>query len=53
MNLIYDHAPVAGLLFFFTFFVWMAFRTYHPRAKARMQEHARIPLKEEHHDGSQ
>lgn len=47
MNLIYEYAPITGLIFFFTFFVWMAIRTYRPSAKQDMQSHAFIPLKEE------
>jgi cbb3-type cytochrome oxidase subunit 3 len=47
MNLIYEHAPVAGLLFFFGIFVWVAFSTYRPSAKKEMQSHAFIPLKED------
>lgn len=49
MNLIYDHAPTAGLLFFFVAFAWIAVRAYRPSAKRSMQEHALIPLKEDHH----
>lgn len=47
MNLIHAYAPTVGLVFFFCFFVWMAVRTYHPRAKKQMNEHALIPLKED------
>ncbi len=47
MSLIYDYAPIAGLLFFFTVFLWVAYRTYRPSAKAMMHQHAQIPLKEE------
>jgi cbb3-type cytochrome oxidase subunit 3 len=47
MNLIYEYAPTAGLIFFFTFFVWTACRTYRPAVKNEMQSHAFIPLKEE------
>lgn len=50
MNLIYEHAPTTALIFFFTFFVWVAYRAYHPSAKKTMQDHARIPLKEADHD---
>lgn len=50
MNVIYEFAPTTGLIFFFTFFLWVAYRTYRPSAKQAMQEHARIPLKEASHD---
>ena len=51
MNLIYELAPTTGLIFFFTFFVWVAFRTYRPSAKQQMQHYAHIPLAEdENHD---
>ncbi len=50
MNLIYELAPTTALIFFFTFFVWVAYRTYRPSAKQTMQDHARIPLKEGNHD---
>lgn len=49
MSLIYDHAPTTALVFFFAFFVWVAYRTYRPGAKKEMQSHAFIPLKEESH----
>lgn len=48
MNLIYEYAPTTGLIFFFTFFLWVAFQTYRPSAKKMMQSHATIPLSEEH-----
>jgi cbb3-type cytochrome oxidase subunit 3 len=47
MNLIYEYAPTTGLLFFFTFFLWVAYRTYRPSVKKHMQDYARIPLAEE------
>jgi cbb3-type cytochrome oxidase subunit 3 len=47
MNLIYEHAPSISLIFFFTFFVWVAFRAYRPSAKQSMKEHAFIPLQQE------
>jgi cbb3-type cytochrome oxidase subunit 3 len=53
MNLIYEYAPVTALLFFFTFFVWVAYRTYRPSVKADMQSHAAIPLNEDRHDRSE
>lgn len=51
MNLIYEHAPVTGLIFFFMFFLWVAYRTYRPSAKKHMQDYAFIPLAEDNnHD---
>lgn len=47
MSLIYEHAPTAGLIFFFTFFLWVTYRTYRPSAKEIMQAHAFIPLTED------
>ncbi|MEQ1705899.1 MAG: cbb3-type cytochrome c oxidase subunit 3 [Rickettsiales bacterium] len=47
MNLIYEHAPATGLIFFFTFFLWVTYRTYRPSVKKQMQEYALIPLAEE------
>lgn len=49
MDVIMDHAPTAGLLFFFCIFVWIAFRTYRPGVKHQLQTHAFIPLKEDNH----
>lgn len=49
MSFIYDHAPVTGLIFFFTFFVWVAYRAYRPGVKEQMQHYARIPLAEDKH----
>ncbi|MGB4056899.1 MAG: CcoQ/FixQ family Cbb3-type cytochrome c oxidase assembly chaperone [Alphaproteobacteria bacterium] len=39
-------AGVAGLLFFFVFFVAMAMWVYRPGAKAKYQNDAHIPFKE-------
>ena len=50
MNSFIDHAPVIGLLFFFGVFVWIAVRTYRPGQKQRLQQHAHIPLNEDHHE---
>lgn len=47
MNLIYEHAPTTGLIFFFTFFLWVTYRTYRPGAKKQMQHYAMIPLAED------
>ena len=44
-----EHAKLIGLLFFFSVFVGVAWRTYRPQAKQQMQQHALIPLKEEQH----
>ena len=51
MNLIYEHAPATALIFFFTFFVWVAYRTYRPSVKKHMHTYAHIPLAEDkNHD---
>ena len=47
MNLIYELAPTTGLIFFFTFFLWVAYRTYRPAVKKQMQHYAHIPLAED------
>lgn len=47
MNLIYEHAPAASLLFFFGVFLWVAFSVYRPSEKQKMREHGLIPLKDE------
>lgn len=47
MNLIYEYAPTTGLIFFFCFFLWVAYRTYRPSVKKQMQHYAHIPLAEE------
>lgn len=49
MNFIYEHAPTVSLLFFFSVFVWVAYRAYRPSAKKTLQNHAFIPLKEDTH----
>ncbi|MEK6746179.1 MAG: cbb3-type cytochrome c oxidase subunit 3 [Pseudomonadota bacterium] len=50
MNLIYEYAPTTGLIFFFTFFLWVAYRTYRPSAKQQMQNYGNIPLNEDSND---
>lgn len=47
MNFIYEYAPSVSLVFFFSFFVWVAYRAYRPSAKAQMRAHAHIPLTED------
>jgi cbb3-type cytochrome oxidase subunit 3 len=47
MNFFYEHAPSISLIFFFGFFLWVAYRAYRPVAKQEMHDHAFIPLKEE------
>lgn len=47
MDLLAQHAPVIGLLFFFIVFVWITINTYRPGAKQRLQYYASIPLKED------
>jgi cbb3-type cytochrome oxidase subunit 3 len=49
MNLIYEYAPMTGLIFFFTFFLWVVYRTYRPSVKKTMQDNAHIPIKEDNH----
>lgn len=50
MSFLLHHAPTIGLLFFFTVFVVIAYRTYRPAAKQRLQELANIPLREDGHE---
>lgn len=51
MNFFYEHAPSMSLIFFFGFFVLVAYRAYRPSAKQELQSHAFIPLAEDpHHD---
>jgi cbb3-type cytochrome oxidase subunit 3 len=47
MNLLYVYAPIVSLIFFFGFFVWVAYRAYRPSVRNILQNHAFIPLKEE------
>ena len=49
MNTLAEIAPMAGLLFFFTVFTWIALRTYRPSVKKQIQDHGLIPLKEDTH----
>lgn len=44
------HAGMIGLIFFFNFFVLMAFWVYRPGAKQSYQKKAYIPLNEDQHD---
>jgi cbb3-type cytochrome oxidase subunit 3 len=50
MNLIYEHAPTASLIFFFCVFLWVAFQAYRPSAKQKLQNYGNIPLIEDSHD---
>ncbi len=50
MNFLYEYAPTTTLIFFFTFFLYVAYRTYRPSAKKHMQDYAQIPLEEHHYD---
>lgn len=50
MNFIYEHAPTSGLIFFFLFFIWVAYSAYRPSAKKKMESHAAIPLKESEYE---
>ncbi|MCB1592168.1 MAG: cbb3-type cytochrome c oxidase subunit 3 [Alphaproteobacteria bacterium] len=45
-----QNAGLAGLLFFFLFFVLMALWVYRPGAKKTYQDYASIPLKEGDYD---
>ncbi len=47
MNLIYEHAPTASLIFFFSVFLYVAYLAYRPSAKKEMREHGLIPLKDD------
>jgi cbb3-type cytochrome oxidase subunit 3 len=47
MNFLYEHAPTMSLIFFFCFFMWVAYRAYRPSAKEELQEQAFIPLRED------
>lgn len=47
MNTFYEHAPSISLIFFFSIFLWVAYRAYRPSAKQQMQAHAFIPLLED------
>lgn len=47
MNFFYEHAPSISLIFFFSIFLWVAYRTYRPSAKRQMQAHAFIPFAED------
>jgi cbb3-type cytochrome oxidase subunit 3 len=42
---------LAGLMFFFTYFVGMLGWVFRPGAKVRYQRHACIPLEENDNDG--
>lgn len=47
MDWITHHAALLGLLFFFIFFVVMAFWVYRPGAKDSYKHDAHIPLNED------
>lgn len=47
MTFLIENAKIISLVFFFTVFLFVAFRTYRPGAKQKLQEHAFIPLKED------
>ena len=47
MNFFYEHAPTLSLIFFFGFFIWVAYRAYRPGVKQELQSHASIPLAKE------
>lgn len=50
MQLLLDHAPIIALLFFFGVFVGIAYSTYRPGNKQRLQSLAYIPLSEDDHE---
>ena len=47
MDLITNHAPVAGLLFFFIFFLGLLVWVFRPGSKPSYILKAQIPLKED------
>lgn len=44
------NAGIIGLIFFFTFFIFMALWVYRPGAKKSYQQKAHIPLNEDQND---
>lgn len=50
MSFIFAYAPITALIFFFTFFLWVVYRTYRPSVKKQMQDYAQIPLAEDKND---
>jgi len=47
MTFLAENAKIISLLFFFSVFLFIAWRAYRPGAKQELQQHAFIPLKEE------
>lgn len=52
MNFFYEHAPSISLIFFFGFFLWVAYRAYRPSAKETLRQHSFIPLMDENNHES-
>lgn len=47
MDMVFDYAPVVGLLFFFIFFVVVTVLVCRPSQKAKIQSFANIPFEED------
>jgi cbb3-type cytochrome oxidase subunit 3 len=47
MDMIFDYAPIAGLLFFFVFFVVVAVKVCRPSQAEKIQSFANIPFEED------
>lgn len=52
METFIEHAPIIGLLIFFGFFCGLLVWMLRPGMKKKLQQHAKIPLKEDQ-DGGQ
>ncbi len=48
MTWLLDNATLAGLVFFFSVFMFVLIRTMNPAAKHGIELHARIPLEDPH-----
>ena len=46
MEIFANYAPIIGLLFFFLVFIGIVISVMRPKEKKRLEELARIPLKE-------
>ncbi len=46
MNWIIENAPMIGMLFFISVFIWIAFNTLRPSNKKELESHSFIPLKD-------
>lgn len=47
MDLIFEHAQIAGLIFFFSVFVLIAISVMRPSVKKQLESLAKIPLRED------